>query len=190
MKHHPARTAFAAAAMLVAAAAAAIAAAAIPASASSSPASGKIAAAAVFPPTLVNYFFGELNPPNGAANWEWASSTVSENFANATSRAVVSGNITLGSNNGLAVSGQLGVCYQQGAGPIRFGNWELINFTAAPGQWVDQSISGTVLPGPNGFPAGVYKVGLCVTQTSANLVYDAVVPGATGSVIVAEDSGP
>jgi hypothetical protein len=188
---HPARAALATAAMLTAAAAAAIAAVAIPASASSSPASGKITAAvAVFPPTLVNYFFGELNPPNGAANWEWASSTVSENFANATSRAVVSGNITLGSNNGLAVSGQLGVCYQQGAGPIRFGNWELLNFTAPAGQWVSQSISGTILPGPNGFPAGIYKVGLCVEQTSPNLVYDAVAAGATGDVIVAEDSGP
>ncbi len=114
---HPARAALATAAMLAAAAAASVAAVAIPASASAAPASSKIVATTpVFPPTLVNYFFGELNPPNGSANWEWASTTATENFANATSRAVVTGNITLGSNNGLAVGGKLGVCYQQGAG--------------------------------------------------------------------------
>ncbi len=188
---HPARAVFATAAMLAAAAAAAIAAVAIPASASSSPASSQITAATpVFPPTLVNYFFGEVSPPNGAATWEWASSTVSENFANATSRAIVSGNIALGSSNGLAVGGQLGVCYQQGTGPIMFGNWKLLNFTAPAGQWVSQSFTGTILPGANGFPAGVYKVGLCVNQTTPNLVYDQAAGSTSGDVIVAEDSGP
>jgi hypothetical protein len=117
MKHR-ARAALAAAAMLTAAAAAAIAAVAIPASGSSALASSKIANVPVFPPTLVNYFFGELNPPNNSATWEWAGATDSENFANSTSRAVVTGQIALGSSNGLAVSGQLGVCYQQGTGPI------------------------------------------------------------------------
>ncbi len=178
---HPVRAALATAATLAAAVAATIAAVAIPASAASTP---------VFPPTLVNYFFGELSPASGSATWEWASSTVSENFANATSRAVVSGNLTLGSSNGLAVSGQLGVCYQQGTGPINFGNWELINFTEPAGHWVNQSFSGTILPGTNGFPAGIYKVGLCVTGTSANLVYDTAFGAGSGDVIVAEDSGP
>jgi hypothetical protein len=191
MKHR-ARAAFATAAMLAAAAVAAIAATAIPASAaSSSPASGQVTGATpVFPPTLVNYFFGELSPASGSTAWEWASSTVSENFANATSRAVVTGSLTLGSSNGLVVGGQLGVCYQQGAGPINFGNWELINFIEPAGHWVSQSFSGTILPGTNGFPAGVYKVGLCVSQTSANLVYDTAFGAGSGDVIVAEDSGP
>jgi hypothetical protein len=187
---HPARAALATAATLAAVAAAAISAVAIPASASSAPASGQVTAAPVFPPTLVNYFFGALNPASGSTTWEWASSTASENFANATSRAVVSGNLTLGSSNGLAVGGQLGVCYQQGTGPIMFGNWKLLNFTAPVGQWVSESFSGTILPGPNGFPAGVYKVGLCVNQTTPNLVYDLASGSATGDVIVAEDSGP
>jgi hypothetical protein len=176
---------------LAAAAAAAIAAVAIPASASYSPASGNgTAQTPVFPPTLVNYFFGEVNPPNGSPTWEWASATDSENFANTTSRAVVTGNIALGSSNGLAVSGQLGVCYQLGTGPIIFGNWKLLNFTAPVGQWVSEVFSGTILPGPNGFPAGTYTVGLCVEGTSANLVYDTAYGSTAGTVIVAEDSGP
>jgi hypothetical protein len=188
---HPARAVLTTAAMLAAAAAASIAAVAIPASASSAPASRQITATTpVFPPTLVNYFFGEVNPPNNSANWEWAGATDSENFANATSRAVVTGQIALGSSNGLAVSGQLGVCYQQGTGPIMFGNWKLLNFTAPAGQWVSQSFSGTILPGPNGYPAGTYTVGLCVEDTSANLVYDQAYGSTSGTVIVAEDSGP
>lgn len=186
-----ARAALATAAMLAAAAAAAIAAVAIPASGSSALASSQIAAnTPVFPPTLVNYFFGEVNPPNGSATWEWASATDSENFANATSRAVVTGQIALGSSNGLAVSGQLGVCYQQGTGPILFGNWKLLNFTAPVGQWSSQSFSGTILPGPNGFAPGTYTLGLCVEDTSANLVYDQAYGSTSGDVIVAEDSGP
>jgi hypothetical protein len=187
---HPARAVLTAAVTLAAAAAAALTAVAIPASASSAPASSQVANTPVFPPTLVNYFFGEVNPPNGSPTWEWASATDNENFANATSRAVVTGQIALGSSNGLAVSGQLGVCYQQGAGPITFGNWKLLNFTAPVGQWVSESFSGTILPGPNGFPAGVYKVGLCVEQTSANLVFDQTYGSTSGDVIVAEDSGP
>lgn len=189
---HPARAAFVAAAMGAVAAAAAIAAVAIPASASPAQTSRPASAAVtpVFPPTLVNYFFGEVNPPNGSTTWEWASATASENFANSTSRAVVTGNIALGSSNGLTVSGQLGVCYQSGTGPITFGNWKLLNFTAPAGQWVSQSFSGTILPGANGFAPGVYKVGLCVNQTSANLVYDQAVGSTSGDVIVAEDSGP
>jgi hypothetical protein len=189
---HPARAALATAAMLAATAAAAIAAVAIPASASSAPAPRQVVtpATAVFPPTLVNYFFGALTPASAGATWEWASSTVGENFANATSRAVVTGSLTLASSNGLAVSGELGVCYQQGTGPIRFGNWELINFTEPAGHWVSQSFSGTILPGTNGFPAGLYQVGLCVLGTSANLVYDTASGSASGDVIVAQDSGP
>jgi hypothetical protein len=188
---HPARAVLTAVVTLAAAAAAALTAVAIPASASSAPAAGQVAnTTPVFPPTLVNYFFGETNPPNGAPNWEWASATDNENFANATSRAVVTGNIALGSSNGLAVSGQLGVCYQQGTGPIMFGNWKLLNFTAPAGQWVSETFSGTILPGPNGFPAGVYKVGLCVLQTSSNLVYDQAIGSTAGTVIVAEDSAP
>jgi len=189
---HPLRAGIVTAAMLAAAAAAAIATVAIPASASSpSPASSTIAAStAVFPPTLVNYFFGATNPASGSANWEWATTTTSENFANSTSRAVVTGNITVGSSNGLAVSGQMGVCYQQGNGPIMFGNWKLLNFSAPPGQWVSQTFSGTILPGQNGYPAGNYNVGMCVAQTSANLVYDTAYGSAAGTVIVAEDSGP
>ena len=144
----------------------------------------------MFPPTLVNYFFGELNPPNNSATWEWAGATDSENFANSTSRAVVTGQIALGSSNGLAVSGQLGVCYQQGTGPIMFGNWKLLNFTAPAGTWSSQSFSGTILPGPNGFAPGTYTVGLCVEDTSANLVYDQAYGSTSGTVIVAEDSGP
>jgi hypothetical protein len=177
--------------MLAAAAAVATAAVAIPASASSAPAAGQITAATpVFPPTLVNYFYGALNPASGLANWQWASATASENFANSTSRAVVSGNLTLGSSNGLAVGGEMGVCYQQGTGPINFGNWKVLNFTAPAGQWVSEFFSGTILPGTNGFAPGVYKVGLCVSQTTPNLVYDAAAGSATGTVIVAADSGP
>ncbi len=188
---HPARAVLATAAMLVATAAAGISAVVIPASASAAPASGQIAAVTpVFPPTLVNYFFGELSPASGVAAWQWASSTVSENFANTTSRAVVTGNITLASSNGLAVTGQLGVCYQSGTGAINFGNWELINFTEPAGHWINQAFSGTILPGANGFAPGAYKIGLCVSQTGANLVYDTAFGAASGDVIVAEDSGP
>jgi hypothetical protein len=145
------------------------------------------------PEVHINYFYSEVAPPNGVNAWQWLGGPTfghpGEQFPNVTSRAVVTGTATFGSSDGQAVSGQLGVCYQPAAGgPIMFGNWEALNFTAPAGHWVTQTVSGTILPGPNGFPPGRYAVGLCISQTSANLVYDAASAALNGDVIVATNS--
>jgi hypothetical protein len=141
------------------------------------------------PAVRINYFFNAIAVPNGETQWQWLNSPDSELFANSTSRAIVTGTVDLGSSNGASVSGDLGVCYQSGDGPIRFGNWQLMAFAAPAGQWVEQAMSGTILPGANNLPSGIYKVGLCVSDTSQNLVYDTTWGALTGTVMVAENSG-
>ncbi len=142
------------------------------------------------PDVRINYFFNAVAVPNGQTHWQWITNPRSEPFANSTFARDLTGTVDLGSSNGEAVTGELGVCYQSGNGPIRFGNWQLIDFTAPAGQWVEQTVSGTILPGANNLPSGTYKVGLCVYRTSQNLVYDTTWGALTGTVIVAEDSGP
>jgi hypothetical protein len=103
---------------------------------------------------------------------------------------VVTGSATFGSSNGQVVGGKLGVCYQPAAGgTILFGNWALIDFTAPVGQWVTQTFSGTILPGTNGYAAGSYKVGLCISGASANLTYNLATGSMSGTAIVAVNSG-
>ena len=157
--------------------------------AQATPAPTHNAAATNVPDVRIGYFFNAIAVPNGDTQWQWLSNPVAELFANSTSRGIVTGTVGLGSSNGAAISGKLGVCYESGNVPIRFGNWQLMGFTAPPGQWVEQTISGTVLPGANGLPSGTYKVGLCVAATSQNLVYDTTWGALTGTVMVAESSG-
>jgi hypothetical protein len=174
-------------------AAAAVALLAGPALAAEQSPAAPASTAATSPTVHINYMYSEVAPANGVDTWQWLGGSTfghpSEEFANTSSRAVVTGTATFGSSNGAEVSGMLGVCYQPAAGgTIMFGNWESLDFTAPAGQWVTQTISGTILPGANGFAAGKYAVGLCVSQTSANLVYDAISPALQGSVIVANNA--
>jgi|GEM_PF-3504109 len=148
--------------------------------------SSSYVAGAAAPVTLVNSFSGEIAVPAGAG-WQWITQTDTENFADTTSRAVITGSVVLGSANGAAVSGRLGVCYQAAAGGVIANtNWEIINFTAPVGQWVTQTVSGTVVPAA----IGAFKVGLCAYGTSANLTYSAAFGAGAGTAIVAIDSGP
>jgi hypothetical protein len=164
---------------------------ATPALAGPSSTTVKSAGALVSPDVYINYFYGENAATSGSSAWQWLGGTASESFPNTTSRAVVTGSATFGSSNGLAVSGQLGVCYQPAAGgTILFGNWALIDFTAPAGQWVTQTFSGTILPGTNGYAAGTYKVGLCISQASANLTYNLTNGSLAGTATVAVNSGP
>ncbi|HEY1627386.1 MAG TPA: hypothetical protein VGG16_26695 [Streptosporangiaceae bacterium] len=144
------------------------------------------AATLVAPVTLVNSFSGETAIPPTVLAWQWISGMDSENFSDPSSRGVITGSVVLGSTNGAAVSGRLGVCYKSASGAITNTNWEIINFTAPAGQWVTQTVSGTAVPGA----VGVYTVGLCAYDTSANLAYSAAFGAGAGTVIVAIDSGP
>jgi hypothetical protein len=139
------------------------------------------------PDTLVNSFSGENAIPSGVGSWEWITGSTSEFFANTTSRSVITGSVILGSSTGAAVSGQLGVCYQDpSGGVIAVTNWELIDFTAPAGQWVTQTISGTIDPST----VETFKLGLCAYDTSANLTYNTGFGAGAGTVIVAINSGP
>jgi hypothetical protein len=144
-------------------------------------------ARAANPDTLVNSFSGENSITSGSTTWQWITGTDSEFFANTTSRSVITGSVILGSSTGAAVSGQLGVCYQDPSGGlIAVMNWELIDFTAPAGQWVTQTFSGTIDPST----AETFKVGLCAYDTSANLTYNTAFGAGAGTVIVAINSGP
>jgi hypothetical protein len=100
---------------------------------------------------------------------------------------VITGSVILGSSNGTAVSGRLGVCYEAASGGlIAVTNWEIIDFTAPSGQWATQAISGTIDPAT----AEAFKVGLCAYDTSANLTYNTAFGAGAGTVIVAVNSGP
>jgi hypothetical protein len=174
-------------------AAAAVALLAGPALAAEQSPAARASTAATSPTVHINYFYSEVAPTNGVTTWQWLGGSTfghpSEQFANTSSRAVVTGTATFGSSNGAEVGGMLGVCYQPAAGgTIQFGNWESLDFTAPAGQWVTQTVSGTILPGANGFAPGKYAVGLCVSQTSTNLVYDAISSALQGSVIVANNA--
>ncbi len=144
-----------------------------------------IARAASTADVLVNSFSGELAIDSGSDTWQWIAGTDSETFG-AASRGVITGSVVLGSSTGAAVSGRLGVCYKSATGAISNTNWEIINFTAAVGEWVTQTVSGTANPGV----AGTYTVGLCAYDTSANLTYSAAFGAGAGTVIVAVNSGP
>ena len=144
-------------------------------------------ARAATPETLVNSFSGENSITSGTTSWQWITGTDTESFANTTSRSVVTGTVILGSSTGAAVSGRIGVCYQAASGGlIANTNWEVIDFTAPVGQWVTQTISGTIVPST----AETFKVGLCAYDTSANLTYNTGFGAASGTAIVAIDSGP
>jgi hypothetical protein len=138
------------------------------------------------PDVLVNSFSGEVTVAGGSSTWQWITGTDSESFASTASRGVITGSVVLGSSNGAAVSGRLGVCYKAASGAISNTNWEIINFTAPTGQWVTQTISGTVVPSA----AGTFTVGLCAYDTSANLTYSTAFGAGAGTVIVAINSGP
>jgi hypothetical protein len=143
-------------------------------------------ASASTPDVLVNSFSGESAVASGTSAWQWITGTDSESFASAASRGVITGSVVLGSSNGAAVSGRLGVCYQAAGGAISNANWEIINFTAPAGQWVTQTVSGTAVPSA----AGTFTVGLCAYNTSANLTYSTAFGAGAGTVIVAINSGP
>jgi len=139
------------------------------------------------PDTLVNSFSGENTITSGSTSWQWITGTATESFANTTSRSVITGSVILGSSTGAAVSGRLGVCYEAASGGlIADTNWELIDFTAPAGQWVTQTISGTIDPSTE----ETFKLGLCAYDTSANLTYNTEFGAAAGTVIVAINSGP
>jgi hypothetical protein len=142
--------------------------------------------AATTPDVLVNSFSGENAVASGSLSWHWITGTVSESFANSTSRGLITGSVALGSSTGAAVSGRLGVCYQASGGTISNTNWEVINLTAPVGTWVTQTVSGTVIPAA----AGTFLVGLCAYDTSANLTYSTTFGAGAGSVMVAVNSGP
>jgi hypothetical protein len=144
------------------------------------------------PSVRIAFIYGEAPAPAGSTSWEWLAPGEQPGHAympfNHITRAIITGSAVFGSSNGQPVRGMLGVCYQQeGTGPIHFGNWAPINFTAPAGTWVTQAVSGTILPGYNNLPSGTYELGLCVSQTSANLVYES--GASTGDVIVAENAG-
>jgi hypothetical protein len=147
---------------------------------------GSSSADASTPDVLVNSFSGENSVPSGSSTWQWITGTDSESFANATSRGVITGSVVLGSSNGAAISGRLGVCYKSASGAISNQNWEIINLTAPAGQWVTQTVSGTVVPSV----AGTFTVGLCAFDTSANLTYSTAFGAGAGTVTVAVNSGP
>jgi hypothetical protein len=149
----------------------------------SGPSSG--VASASTPDVLVNSFSGESAVASGSSTWQWITGTDSESFVS-TARGVITGSVILGSSNGAAVSGRLGVCYQAAGGAISNANWEIINLTAPVGQWVTQTVSGTVVPPA----AGTFTVGLCAYNTSANLTFSTVFGAGAGTVIVAVNSGP
>jgi|SRR5581483_1808369 len=139
------------------------------------------------PDILVNSFSGENSITSGSSTWQWITGTDTESFANTSSRSVITGSVILGSSTGAAVSGRLGVCYQAASGGlIANTNWEIIDFTAPVGQWVTQTISGTIVPST----AESFKVGLCAFDTSANLTYNTGFGAAAGTAIVAINSGP
>jgi len=139
------------------------------------------------PDTLVNSFSGEDAIASGSGAWQWITGTDTESFANTTSRSVITGSVILGSSTGAAVSGRLGVCYEAASGGlVAVKNWELIDFTAPAGQWVTQTISGTIAPST----AESFEVGLCAYDTSANLTYNTGFGAGAGTVIVAINSGP
>jgi hypothetical protein len=144
-----------------------------------------IARAATTADVLVNSFSGEVAITSGSSTWQWIAGTDSETFGTA-SRGVITGSVVLGSSTGAAVSGRLGVCYKSATGSITNTNWEVINFTAPVGEWVTQTVSGTVVPGV----AGTFTVGLCAYDMSANVTYSAAFGAGAGTVIVAVNSGP
>jgi len=147
-------------------------------------------AASSTPPDHIDYFFGDATATAGLSTWQFIGGTTSVDFPSATSRGVVTGTDTFGSSNGTAVSGNLGVCYELvGSGVIYFGNYEALTFTAPVGQWVTQTMSGTIIPSNVGDPPGTYQLGLCVQDTSSNLTYDPAAES-TGTALVANVSGP
>jgi len=152
----------------------------------SSPASSAKSSAATA--VHIDYFYGETTATSGSSAWQWITNPDSESFSSTTSRGIVTGTATLGSSNGAAVSGELGVCYQSSSGAMNFGNYELITFTAPAGTWVPQTVSGTIIPANTGQAPGTFKVGLCVQDTSSNLTYDTAYGALTGDVLVAETS--
>jgi hypothetical protein len=143
-------------------------------------------AKAADPDTLVDSFSGENSITSGSSTWQWITGTDDESFPNTTTRSVVTGTVILGSSTGAAVSGRLGVCYEAASGGlIADTNWEIVDFTAPAGQWVTQTISGTIDPAT----AENFDVGLCAYDTSANLTYNTGFGAAAGTVIVAINSG-
>lgn len=137
--------------------------------------------------TAVNSFSGESSASSGTTSWQWITGTATEVWPNNTARGIATGSVVLGSSDGLAVSGRLGVCYQTSSGGvITAQNWEIINFTAPAGQWVTQTVSGAIVLGT---PA-TYLIGLCVYNTSANLTFSTASGSGSGTVMVAGQSGP